>query len=567
MLTNNKNPRFSYIRRLIVLPLLAIVIVLFAFRNKEYREQHPISVKNVLESVLNNVKQSPRPAIPMEDLAPIRLEKTYRIVVNPGHGGTDVGARGIDGSTESALTLQFAKMMKDKNSNPNLEIILTRSTDEFNSVIEVAEKVNAMSPDLFISLHMNSKTSIGKNDKSVFKGAEIFVAQKEKAFDYDRSYELANWLGNSISKTGTLFTGIKSRDKGIYVLQTVQCPSVLVEAGYMTHKEELALLKTPAYQEKMVLSILRGVEMYLQQKEKGVVASRNDEGDKDDNSGIDGRFDLTKDGHNFFWPKQWFNKGGYSKLNHLVLLNGEEIQMEDIRDIPVNSIARVDIIKREDAFAIYGEKGKNGVMKIETKYQKSLKNNNPYDKFRKKYNDLAGKLILLDGKKISIEELEVVNPNDIQEIKVTKPPSSIENFGSEGKDGVIEIKTKQEYLKEKTIVQEVRLDTVYIKPEIPASFPGGLAAWASYLQRNLDKNLVKRNGGPPGKYTVKINFLVDDDGTISNVRAANDPGYGAKAEALRMIAKGPNWKPALVKGRQVQSQHKISITFLVPEPA
>jgi periplasmic protein TonB len=111
------------------------------------------------------------------------------------------------------------------------------------------------------------------------------------------------------------------------------------------------------------------------------------------------------------------------------------------------------------------------------------------------------------------------------------------------------------------------LDTVYIKPEIPASFPGGLPSWSKYLQRNLDKNLVKRNGGPPGKYTVLINFLVNADGTISNIRAINDPGYGAKIEAMRMIAKGPNWKPALVKGRQVGSQHEISITFFVPKSA
>lgn len=91
MLTNHKNPRFSYIRRLVILPLLAVVIVLFAFRNKEYRAQHPISVKNVLESVINDVKASQQTGITITDidletLAPMKLSKTYRIVINPGHG-------------------------------------------------------------------------------------------------------------------------------------------------------------------------------------------------------------------------------------------------------------------------------------------------------------------------------------------------------------------------------------------------------------------------------------------------------------------------------------------------
>lgn len=514
MLTNNKNPRFSYIRRLIVLPLLAIVIVLFAFRNKEYREQHPISVKNVLESVMSDVNKPKQPLITDIYLAhssPIKLSKTYRIVINPGHGGTDVGARGLDGSTESALTLQFAKMMKEKNTNPNLEIILTRSTDEFNNVVEVAEKANSLSPDLFISLHMNSSATIQKNGevigKSKQKGAEIFIAQKDKAFDYERSYELANRLGISMSQSGAVFAGIKSRNKGIYVLQTIQCPSVLVEAGYMTNQEEFALLKSPIYQEKIVLALLNGIQQFLVTKEN------------------------TKKKADF-------------------------IATSDVDTTPKNTV-----VEERIQFKASYEKGDNVYGKQNQKY------NNPYEKMRLKYNDLSGKLILLDGEKISGEELEALDPNTIQEIKVTKPPSSIENFGNEGKDGVIEIKTKRAYLKEKTTVQEVRLDTVYIKPEIPASFPGGLAAWASYLQRNLDKNLVKRNGGPPGKYTVIIKFLVDDDGTISNIRAINDPGYGAKVEAIRMIAKGPNWKPALIKGRQVQSQHEISITFFVPESA
>lgn len=113
---------------------------------------------------------------------------------------------------------------------------------------------------------------------------------------------------------------------------------------------------------------------------------------------------------------------------------------------------------------------------------------------------------------------------------------------------------------QKEQVKDVVLEAVYVDPQIPPSFPGGLAAWTKYLERNLDANLVKKKGGPPGKYTVVLNFVVDENGKISNVRS-NDPGYGTREEAVRIIEKGPNWKPAINKGKPVKAEHKLSITF------
>ena len=73
------------------------------------------------------------------------------------------------------------------------------------------------------------------------------------------------------------------------------------------------------------------------------------------------------------------------------------------------------------------------------------------------------------------------------------------------------------------------------------------------------------NGAPAGRYTVVVSFTVDKTGAISDVVAENDPGYGTKAEAVRVIAKGPNWKPAVQNGSKVIYRHRQSITFLVAE--
>ncbi|MCA6486936.1 MAG: energy transducer TonB [Chitinophagaceae bacterium] len=101
--------------------------------------------------------------------------------------------------------------------------------------------------------------------------------------------------------------------------------------------------------------------------------------------------------------------------------------------------------------------------------------------------------------------------------------------------------------------------------QMPAEFPGGTSAWARYLERNLNQNIPLQEGAPPGRYTVIVAFTVSPTGAISDVQAENDPGYGTKAEAIRVITKGPSWKPAVQNGRNVIYRHKQSITFVVSE--
>ena len=108
-------------------------------------------------------------------------------------------------------------------------------------------------------------------------------------------------------------------------------------------------------------------------------------------------------------------------------------------------------------------------------------------------------------------------------------------------------------------------DKVFTVVQIPAEFPGGLSAWSRYLERNLNREIPVENGAPPGRYTVVVAFTVSKTGSISDVAAENDPGYGTKAEAIRVITKGPSWKPAVQNGRNVIYRHKQAVTFVVSE--
>lgn len=113
--------------------------------------------------------------------------------------------------------------------------------------------------------------------------------------------------------------------------------------------------------------------------------------------------------------------------------------------------------------------------------------------------------------------------------------------------------------------EEEDYNKVFTVVQIPAEFPGGIAAWNKYLERNLNSNVPVDNGAPAGRYTVVLSFIVDKNGAISDISAENNPGYGTKEEAIRVLKKGPQWKAAVQNGRNVIYRHRQSITFQVSE--
>jgi TonB-dependent SusC/RagA subfamily outer membrane receptor len=475
MLTNTKNPTFNYLRRLVVLPLLAVVVLLFAFRVKE-----------------NNNAVAP-------------LSKTYTVVLNPGHGGIDKGAIASDGTTESQLSLEIVRQMQALNKNEKIKLVLTRNTDVFQSVVAVSEFANAQSPDLFVSIHLNNAEGTSAN-KTKYEGAEIYMAAKDKAVDYDANYKLANNLAATFQEIGTPFNGVKTRNKGIWVLQAVQCPSALIEAGYLSNYKELAKIKDADYQKKLAASILRGIENYLIDQEKGASIEVKDTTKKvmivqgykispEDTL-------IASKGNNKSVVIKMDAAGGTGNAQKpLFILDGEVISESVMKVIDPTKIESINILKDASAVAVFGEKGKGGVVQITTKEGKNndapatgrivvrgmpldnsrtldervliisdtvqlngktvlFKSNNLKDvQFMEKNLEEAGKksgitfsgspsgstpaLILIDGEKKTKKELDALSPDQIKSVQVLKGDALIKEYGPEAKDGVIKITTKK----------------------------------------------------------------------------------------------------------------------------
>ena len=115
--------------------------------------------------------------------------------------------------------------------------------------------------------------------------------------------------------------------------------------------------------------------------------------------------------------------------------------------------------------------------------------------------------------------------------------------------------------------KEEDYEKTFTKVEKEAKFPGGMEAWKKYLERNLNANIAADDGAAIGNYTVKVQFIVDKEGRVSNVQAIEVPAAcpGCGLEAVKVIEKGPAWEPAIQNGRKVIYQAIQFITFQVAE--
>lgn len=167
---------------------------------------------------------------------------------------------------------------------------------------------------------------------------------------------------------------------------------------------------------------------------------------------------------------------------------------------------------------------------------------------------------------------KIVADDQVKEDDEVKPMDDLEHtrigtLNQEGakEDGVIAPPVENTGIGVEAPKKEKDIDEVFTTVQVEAQFPGGIEGWRRFLERNLNKDIASENGAPAADYSVIVSFIVNKDGIISDVRAENDPGYGTKAEAIRVIQKGPRWTPAIQNGRNVIYRQKQKITFRVEE--
>lgn len=143
------------------------------------------------------------------------------ILIDAGHGGNDTGAR-RDGLSEKEITLQIAKEIQQYNKEQDaFEVVLTRDSDNDLSLAERVAKINELSPEMVISLHLNSSPQ----PETPNAGLEIYTQNSEK------SKKLAE-------KISAKFTVRSIEDRNLHILRESKAPAVLVELGFINNTQD-----------------------------------------------------------------------------------------------------------------------------------------------------------------------------------------------------------------------------------------------------------------------------------------------------------------------------------------
>ncbi len=142
--------------------------------------------------------------------------------------------------------------------------------------------------------------------------------------------------------------------------------------------------------------------------------------------------------------------------------------------------------------------------------------------------------------------------------------SAINKYGDKGKYGVVEIVSKADLLPPVSEPVTIKSDKVFTKLETPAKFPGGDIAWVKYItkvtQSNINSLLNDRSKG-----TCIVKFIVDIDGSISNVETVTLNGTKLAELAIDAIKKGPRWIPGMQNGHIVASYKEQPVTFKIDD--
>jgi N-acetylmuramoyl-L-alanine amidase len=243
------------------------------------------------------------PAEPLPDLrnplptpqqpAQPRAKSFKTIVIDPGHGGKDPGARGQRGTEEKDITLTVALKLRDLLSKqPGVRVLMTRERDQFIELEDRAKFANGQQADLFVSIHVNSHPQRSVKGIEIYHfgeakdqralevaarengtplnstgvGWEYLVADLLTSKKIEASLELA-WTAKEAMVTN-LNTHYALVDHGVktapfYVLRFTSMPSILAEIAFISNPAEENLLRTGLFTTRVAEALMEGVNTFL----------------------------------------------------------------------------------------------------------------------------------------------------------------------------------------------------------------------------------------------------------------------------------------------------------------
>ena len=228
--------------------------------------------------------------------APAAPRERKLVVIDPGHGGIDPGAIGVRKTKEKDVVLAFGlKLKRVLEASGTIDVVMTRSDDRFLTLRERVKVARHNQADLFIAIHADTvrgqdargATIYTLSEKASDAEAEA-LAHKENRADIIAGVDLEAEnqevtdilidLAQRESKTHSLvfakkaiaemapvtaFTGKPMRSAGFMVLKAADVPSVLIELGFLSSKQDESQLTSPAWQQKVAAAMGRAIDKYF----------------------------------------------------------------------------------------------------------------------------------------------------------------------------------------------------------------------------------------------------------------------------------------------------------------
>ena len=193
------------------------------------------------------------------------VAREYHIVIDAGHGGIDGGATSCTGVLESQLNLEIALRLEDMFHLLGYDTVMIRRTDESiytqgntiasQKVSDLKERVRITNetPDaILVSLHQNTFQD------SKYHGAQVFYS------DNEHSRKIAQSVQKNLISVLNHDSQRKSKPaKGVYLMDHINCPGILIECGFLTNPEEEEKLRNADYQIKLCAVISTVLSSYL----------------------------------------------------------------------------------------------------------------------------------------------------------------------------------------------------------------------------------------------------------------------------------------------------------------
>jgi len=194
------------------------------------------------------------------------------VVLDPGHGGEDTGAKGKRRVEEKRAALDICRRIKSQLMAAGIKVYMTRESDRFIELEQRTALARRWGADVFVSVHLNSAAS------TTAEGVETFVLSVQghnstscsgsgDSASAGNKYDVRNSaLGFQVHRamareTGAVDRGLK-RARFI-VLRNAPCPAVLVECGFLSNAAEEKKMMDEAYREKAARGIAKGIINYV----------------------------------------------------------------------------------------------------------------------------------------------------------------------------------------------------------------------------------------------------------------------------------------------------------------